>query len=797
MKAGAGLALVAGLLGLPAAATAAPNAPTPLASASVAVADAKASLRTHGAALRASGSDAFTAKGSTVDPNGTRHVRFDRSYKGLAVLGGDVIVHSAANGQFKEASVGLEAPLNLSTSPAVTAQRAAALAVGGYAGKPASSTPQLVVDATAGSPALAYRVVVDGKAADGGASRMNVLIDAQSGLIRNAWDDVQTFATRNRPAKAGAATAIAAGPATGNGKGYQVGNVSLGVNQKADGNYELLDPSRGNGETRDANNKGDAQGNTDPTVANSLSFTSANGTFGDNTLNNRATVAVDAHYGVQWTWDYFKNVHGRNGIKGDGVGARSYVHYYVNYDNAGWSDSCFCMIYGDGAAGSKPFTELDVAGHEMGHGVTASVAGLIYSGESGGLNEATSDIFGTLVEFYANAAADTPDYLIGEKIDIRGNGTPLRWMDEPNKDGSSHSCWSTSTKNVDVHYSSGVGNKFFYQLAVGSGSTSWGNSPTCASAPAVTGIGNDKAGKIWYKALDAYMTTSETYAKARISTIKAANDLYGATECNAVKAAWKAVNVAVQTGEPACASTPSGSPTVTNPGNLTGKVGVAFSQQVSATDPQGDAVTFSATGLPAGLAISTSGLISGTPTTAGTANVVVTAKDPANNAGTASFTITVSPASGGCTAAQVVANGGFESGAASWTASSGVIDNGTSQPARSGSYKAWLNGYGKAHTDTLTQSVTVPSGCSTYTLSFYVHIDTAESGSTAYDKLTVKAGSTTLATYSNANAASGYVLKSFNLSAFAGQTVTLSFTGVEDSSLKTNFVIDDVNLNVS
>jgi len=152
-----------------------------------------------------------------------------------------------------------------------------------------------------------------------------------------------------------------------------------------------------------------------------------------------------------------------------------------------------------------------------------------------------------------------------------------------------------------------------------------------------------------------------------------------------------------------------------------------------------------------------------------------------------------------CTPAQVIANPGFESGtAAPWTASSGVVDNSASQAAHSGSWKAWLNGYGSAHTDSLSQSVTLPAGCSTASLSFWLHVDTAETTtSTAYDKLTAKIGSTTLATYSNLDAKTGYVQKTLDVSGFAGQTVTLAFSGVEDASLQTSFVLDDVALNVS
>ncbi|WP_329323299.1 MULTISPECIES: hydrolase [unclassified Streptomyces] len=158
---------------------------------------------------------------------------------------------------------------------------------------------------------------------------------------------------------------------------------------------------------------------------------------------------------------------------------------------------------------------------------------------------------------------------------------------------------------------------------------------------------------------------------------------------------------------------------------------------------------------------------------------------------------------GTCTAAQLLANPGFESGSSSWTASSGVITNSSGEAARTGSYKAWMDGYGSAHTDTLAQTVTVPSGCAA-TLNFYLHVDTAETTtSTAYDTLKAQVLNSsgtvlsTLATYSNLNAASGYTLRSLNLSAYAGQTVTVKFTGTEGSTLQTSFVLDDMALDVS
>ncbi|MFD7683855.1 putative Ig domain-containing protein, partial [Streptomyces sp. NPDC060187] len=236
--------------------------------------------------------------------------------------------------------------------------------------------------------------------------------------------------------------------------------------------------------------------------------------------------------------------------------------------------------------------------------------------------------------------------------------------------------------------------------------------------------------------------------------------------------------------------------TVTNPGNRSTATGSSVSLQIAATDSAGAALTYSATGLPTGLSISSStGLVSGTASTAGTYAVTVTAKDGTGASGSASFTWTVSTSGGGtCSAAQLLGNPGFESGSTSWTASSGVITTDTGEAAHGGSYKAWLNGYGSTHTDTLSQSVAVPAGCKA-TLTFYLHIDTAETTtSTAYDKLTVTAGSTTLATYSNLNKATGYAQKTFDLSSFAGSTVTLKFSGVEDSSQQTSFVVDDTAL---
>jgi hypothetical protein len=185
--------------------------------------------------------------------------------------------------------------------------------------------------------------------------------------------------------------------------------------------------------------------------------------------------------------------------------------------------------------------------------------------------------------------------------------------------------------------------------------------------------------------------------------------------------------------------------------------------------------------------------------------VTVTAKDTTGASGTASFSWTISASSGGCTAAQLLGNPGFETGAAApWSTSSGVVADNAKEPPHGGTWDAWLDGYGTTHTDTLSQPVTLPSGCSSYQFSFWLHIDTAETTTTtAYDTLTVQVLSSagtvlgTLATFSNLNHLTGYAQHTYSLAAYAGQTITLKFTGSEDSEKQTSFVIDDTAVNVS
>ncbi|MFF4723964.1 M4 family metallopeptidase [Streptomyces mirabilis] len=778
--------LAVGIQTVPAAAKPAAPHPSPLRTGGL---EAKLTPAQHSALLK-SAAQKTTATAGTLglgakeklvvkdvvkDQDGTLHTRYERTYAGLPVLGGDVIVHtppaSLAAGTVSSTFNNKRTIKVASTTATFTKSAAASKALKAAkslaAEKPTTDSARKVIWAGSGTPKLAWETVIGGLQDDGTPSQLHVITDATTGQELYRYQGIKT----------------------GTGNTQYSGTVTLNTTLSGS-TYQLYDTTRGGHKTYSLNNGTSGTGTL---------MTDSDDTWGTGAGSNTQTAGADAAYGAQETWDFYKNTFGRSGIKNDGVAAYSRVHYSSAYVNAFWDDSCFCMTYGDGSGGTHALTSLDVAGHEMSHGVTSNTAGLDYSGESGGLNEATSDIFGTGVEFYANNSSDVGDYLIGEKIDINGDGTPLRYMDKPSKDGGSADSWYSGVGNLDVHYSSGPANHMFYLLSEGSGTKVINGvtyNSTTSDGVAVAGIGRAAALQIWYKALTSYMTSSTNYAGARTAALNAATALYGAssTQYAGVANAFAGINVGSHV------TPPSSGVTVTNPGSQSSTVGTAVSLQISASSTNTGSLSYAATGLPTGLSINSStGAITGTPTTAGTYSTTVTVTDSTGATGTASFTWTVSSSGGGgtCTSTQLLGNPGFESGNTTWTASSGVITNSSSQAAHAGSYKAWLDGYGSTHTDTLSQSVTIPSGCKA-SFTFYLHIDTAETTtSTAYDKLTVTAGTTTLATYSNLNKATGYTQKTFDLSSFAGTTVALKFSGVEDSSLQTSFVVDDTAVTTS
>ncbi|NVO83948.1 M4 family metallopeptidase [Hymenobacter terrestris] len=503
--------------------------------------DAPAVLRQQ---LALSSSDELLAVETKADELGFVHEKYQQYYKGVKVEHALYTVH-ARQGNLESISGQIEKVENLNVTPSLDAatglQRAMAF-VGAKeymwqdareeaglkqqeANPNATYKPQgeLVVmhDAAAGQPALAWKFNVYAKAP---LSRAYVYVDAHSGRV----------ISQDAIIKHAAATGTFATKYSG---------TKTATTDSFNGTFRLRDVSRGSGIQTYNCKKGNS-------YTTAVDFTDADNSWTEYNNANFDNAALDAHYGAQSTYDYFKNIHGRNSYNNAGAVIKNYVHFDdmpgdgVGYENAFWDGSR--MTYGDGATRFDPLTSLDVAAHEIGHAVCSSSANLTYSNESGALNEGFSDIWGACVEYYKDPNKAT--WLIGEDIDkVR---PALRSMSNPNAEGQPDTykgtSWYTGTgDNGGVHYNSGVLNHWFYRLAVGGSGTN-----DIGSVFSVAGIGVDKAGRIAYRTETVYLTASSNYAAARTGSIQAAKDLYGAgsAEEQAVTNAWYAVGVGAAAG---------------------------------------------------------------------------------------------------------------------------------------------------------------------------------------------------------------------------------------------------------
>ncbi|MFC8513057.1 M4 family metallopeptidase [Streptomyces sp. NPDC057257] len=538
---------------------------------------ARAAAFAHAAATGVSHGDELHATDVMIDPEGARHVRFTRTHQGMAVLGGDLVVHLTKQlsyaGVTRAADHTVEpATTDAKLSAAQAEQKAASVAKGD------AGTAVLVVDARDGASALAYQVTVaDSGTTEGGGSR-TVVVDAVTGKVRSNTPDSDEFLSpellktlRERgevadPAtgvgtlsagltSASAATAASAYPKTANGTGKSlfVGVVPLKTTQTARTTFQLKDPTRYGTETRDA------RGGYTESFSRGVKITTKNDVFGNGATSSRNSAAADAQYGITKTLDFYKKTFARKGIANNSKPAKAMVHWGEKIANAFWDPTCGCMLYGDGDGDmfKKPLVALDVTGHELTHGVVDATAKLEPTrvdadgnqyGEPGALNESLADIFGSNVEFFANNAKDKPDYLIGEKMGLAQKF--LRRLDHPSLDvlEGTIDYWAPETYDAEVHAGSGVSSHAYYLLAEGSGQKTIGgvqyDSPTYDGS-IVKGIGRTKATAIFYRALTRYMVSTTDFHDARTATLKAAKDLYGlnSTEYLTVNKAWAAVNV--------------------------------------------------------------------------------------------------------------------------------------------------------------------------------------------------------------------------------------------------------------
>jgi Zn-dependent metalloprotease len=434
------------------------------------------------------------------------------------------------------------------------------------------------------------------------------LVDARTGAILKISEGLQHLAAPNVPTQRDTDV-----PAKGVGLSQYNGTVMLDTTRHADGTFGLIDRTRGSRYNTffhewavdyDGTPFRDADGNPMTSVG-MMTFTDTKEGFGadfrqstwwydGNPVNtwgdgkqfvmfpygletsaNGQTAAVDAHYGMGVSWDFFKNVFKRDGIDNMGTSVFANVHltsYGEYYDNASWDNDVLGMFYSDGTFNPRPdpatglvlpgnangfnsLTSIDIIGHEMGHGITGHTGNMYYEGESGGLNEATSDIFGSMIEAYAKRAPGTDDRIpaggnnwdIGEQI----SATPLRNMIKPSDDGYSVNHWYDGIGMIDVHFSSGPLNRWFYFLSQGATSDPAARGYSAYLPSGMNGIGNDAAARIWYKALTEYMHQFADYEYARIAAVAAAADLYGpnSREIAAVRQAFAAINVGNESDE--------------------------------------------------------------------------------------------------------------------------------------------------------------------------------------------------------------------------------------------------------
>ncbi|NUM32200.1 MAG: M4 family metallopeptidase [Bacteroidetes bacterium] len=308
------------------------------------------------------------------------------------------------------------------------------------------------------------------------------------------------------------------------------GTKAIVTDSTAPFNYRLRENSRGNGIYTLNLKKGTNYGLA-------VDFLDSNNVW--NNINaNKDEVATDAHWGAEMTYDYYLNVHNRKSYDNNNARIYSYVHYSNNYDNAFWNG--VSMTYGDGNT-FKPLTSIDVCGHEVSHAVTSNSANLVYSYESGALNESFSDIFGNSIERYARPSQYS--WLIGE--DITTSGTGLRNMQNPKAKNhprcyKSTNWYSGAGDNGGVHTNSGVQNWWYYLITEGDTGKN-----DLSNYYSVDSLGIFKAEKIAYRNLTVYLTPSSKYADARFYSIRAAVDLFGncSKEVIAVTNAWYACNV--------------------------------------------------------------------------------------------------------------------------------------------------------------------------------------------------------------------------------------------------------------
>lgn len=461
-------------------------------------------------ALHKSPDDVLVRTGSHTGSHGLRYFSYERAYRGLPVVGGDLVVVTDAAGAVLHTAVAQPEVISVATRPAVSAAAALATARGQLAAVQTAESPRLVVLAWP-TPRLAWEVKLTGTAADRTPSVLSSYIDALTGDVAATIDLVRD----------------------GIGNGFYNGTVSIDTSGSGS-SFAMSDP------TRPGIRCGGQNGAT---------FTGSDDNWGNGTGTSLETACVDALYAVQHEWEMLDDWLGRDGINGNGGGFPARVGWSAV--NASWNGRN--TNFGRSSDNQRQVTPMDVVAHEYGHAIFQTTpGGAGFGRENGGLNESTGDIFGALTEAFTDNPNDPPDFLVGEEVDLVGDGE-IRNMFNPAAKGHPN-CWSTDIPDTEVHAAAGPLNHWFYLVSEGSNPSGGPASPICAGGPSsVTGIGIQAAGQIFYHSLLA-KTSTWRYANVRLASLVATVNMFGASspECVTVKAAWDAVSVPAQSGEPTC-----------------------------------------------------------------------------------------------------------------------------------------------------------------------------------------------------------------------------------------------------
>jgi Zn-dependent metalloprotease len=496
----------------------------PAAAAELAAANADALVASHPQIVHASSYDTFQ-QGKVISSGGLHYVPYQRTYKGLPVFGGDFVVVTDSAGHTKYTSVAQSSTIgDLSTTPKLSDTAALTIAKGQLTSVTAVEGSKLVVVAAEGrAAALAWESTIRGTGAEG-VSRLTVDVDAANGKVLRTQEHVTE--------------------ATGTGTGWINGTVSINTTLSGS-SYLMQDPSHSTIRCQDA--------------ATNTTFSGSDNVWGNGNGTNRETGCVDAFYVAQNQFTMLSSWLGRNGQNGSG-GAWP-LRVGLNDQNA-YYDGTQVQI-GKNTAGQW-ISSADVVGHELGHGIDDNTPGGI---SGNGTQEFVADTFGAATESYINNPNDPPDYTGGEEVNLVGSG-PIRYMYNPSLAGDDN-CYSSSTPRQEVHAAAGPGNHWFYLMAEGTNpADGQPASSRCSGTGAISGLGIQNAIKIMYNAM-LMKTSGASYLKYRTWTLTAAKNLFpgSCTQFDTVKAAWDAVSVPAQSGDPTCSggTTPPTTPTTTPP----------------------------------------------------------------------------------------------------------------------------------------------------------------------------------------------------------------------------------------